>query len=223
MITGILLSALMAFLSPAIGEEVATPGQNGDAVKGSGNVVMETRNLETFDAIELRIPADMRVTVGKPTPLTIKTDDNVMSLIRVEVCNGKLVISSDREFNAKNVPDITVTVAKLRAVEVVGAGDMWISKIDNAELSVAVTGAGDVHLSGKTTNLAVAATGAADINAYELDAKTVSATLTGAADARLSVSESLNVTITGAGDVHYKGNPKVTKTIIGFGDVKKTG
>ncbi len=213
----------MAFISPAIGEEVATPGQNGDAVNGSGTVVTETRNLETFDTIELRIPADMRVTVGKPTPLTIKTDDNVMSLIRVEVRNGKLVISSDREFKAKSAPNITVTVAKLRAVEVVGAGDMWVSKLDNARLSVGVTGAGDVHLSGKTTDLAVAATGAGDINAYALQAKTAAATLTGAVDVRLSVSKSLSVTITGPADLHYKGNPKVTKTIIGDGDVKKTG
>ena len=90
-----------------------------------------------------------------------------MPLIKMEVSKGKLIISSDKQFKAKKSPNIKVTIAKLQAVEVIGAGDMWIKKLDNENLSVATTGAADIHLSGKTKNLSVAVTGAADVFAYD--------------------------------------------------------
>ncbi len=212
MIRVIILSVLLPWITPAAGEE---------AVKGGGHVITQTREFEVFDAIELRIPADMHIAIGKPTPLTIETDDNIIPLIKMEVHKGRLVISSDREFTTNNGPDINMTVAKLQAVEVVGAGDMWVTKVDNARLSVAATGAADVHLSGKTKELSLAATGASDVFAYDLDVQVATATLTGEADAKLTVFKSLNVTITGPGDLHYKGNPTVSKTIVGNGDVKQ--
>lgn len=218
MIKAIILSFLVSWITPSVGVK----DKKESAVKGSGNYVTETRKVEAYDAIELRIPANMRVSIGKETPITIEADDNVMPLIKMEVRKGKLIISSTRQYETKQGPNIEVTVARLTAVEVVGAGDMWVTKLDNESLSAAATGAADLHLSGKTKNLSVAVTGAADVFAYELQAQNANATLTGAADANLSVAESLNVTLTGACDLNYRGNPKVTKTIIGTGDVKRT-
>lgn len=218
MIKAIILSFLVSWITPSVGAK----DKNESAVKGSGNYVTETRKVEAYDAIELRIPANMRVSIGKPTPLTIEADDNIMSLIMTEVHKGRLIISAKRPFESKEGPNIEVTVAELKAVEVVGAGDMWVTKLDNESLSAAATGAADLHLSGKTKNLSVAVTGAADVFAYELQAQNASATLTGAADANLSVAESLNATLTGACDLNYRGNPKVTKMIIGTGDVTRT-
>ena len=212
MIRMMILSVLLPWITPVAGEK---------PVKGSGNAVTQTREFDVFHAIELRIPADMHVTIGKPTALTIEADERIMPLIKMEVLKATLVISSDREFTTTNRPDIEVTVATLRGVEVVGVGDMWVTKLDNESLTVGVTGAADVHLSGKAKNLSVAAIGASDVHAYELDVQTATVTLTGAADAKLSVAESLRVTITGPGDVWYKGNPTVSKTIIGGGDVKR--
>ncbi len=163
----------------------------------------------------------MHVTIGKPTPLTIETDQNIMPLIKMEVSKGKLIISSDRQFKTKKSPNIKVSIAKLRAVEVIGAGDMWIRNLDNENLNVATMGAADIHLSGKTKNLSVAVMGTADVFAYDLVAENANATLTGSADAKLNVSKSLMATLIGPSDLLYRGNPTVTKTIIGNGDVKQ--
>ncbi len=212
MIRAIIAGILLPWIVQGVGDVL---------VQGDGKVVTETREFETYDQIELRVAADMHVTIGKPTPLTIETDQNIMPIIKMEVSKGKLVISSDRQFKTKKSPNINVSIAKLRAVEVIGAGDMWIRNLDNENLNVATMGAADIHLSGKTKNLSVAVTGAADVHAFDLDAENANATLTGSADAKLNVSKSLTATLTGPGDFLYSGNPTVTKTIVGPGDLKQ--
>ena len=209
-----MLSALvvLGFLSPALAE---------DEVVGSGKIIIETRELGEFDAIELRVAADVHVKIGKPTPLKVEGDDNILPLIKTEVRDGRLVISSDAKFRSKHGVDFKVTVASLKAVEIQGAGDMHVHGLDNKSFSVDVSGAGDVHVNGKTEQLAVDICGAGDVLAFGLEARAASVSIKGAGDAKVSVAKSLNVVIVGAGDVHYKVDPKVHKVISGSGDVKR--
>lgn len=223
MTKAIILSFLVSWITPTAGAERGANSSGGRTVDGSGERVTKTFELEAYTAIELSILGDMRVSIGKPTPLTIEADDNILPLIKVEVIDGSLKISTKHNFTTKDSPNITVTVAALNAVAVTGAGDMHVTKLDNETLTASATGAADLHLSGKTNMLALAVTGAADVNAFELSARDASVSLTGASDANISVHGSLNVSIVGNGDVRYKGDAKVTKMIIGNGDVKKVG
>lgn len=221
MIKGLVLSILVSLITPSMG---VTDGRNErEKVVGSGEQITKTIELETYTAIELRITADMNITIGKPTALTIEADGNVIPLIKFEVIKGRLIISSDHEFKNKKSPDINVSVAQLSGISVIGAGDVYVTKLDNEKLSVSVTGAADLHLSGKTEALSLSATGAADVDAFELYSKIASVTLTGPSDANISVEDALTVSIVGPGDVNYRGNAKVTKRIIGDGDVSKVG
>jgi hypothetical protein len=209
-----MLAALivLAFLSPVLAD---------DEVVGSGKITAETRELAEFDAIELRIAADMHVKIGKATPLKVEGDDNILPLIKTEVRDRRLVISSDSKFRSKHGVDLKVTVANLKAVEIQGAGDMHVHGLDNESFSVDVSGAADVHVDGTTEQLAVRICGAGDVLAFGLEAQAASVSITGAGDAKVSVANSLDAVIVGAGDVHYKGDPKVHKVITGSGDVKR--
>ncbi|MCH7591544.1 MAG: DUF2807 domain-containing protein [Planctomycetes bacterium] len=218
MIKAMILSFLVSWFMPIVATE-KTDGR--DQVRGSENRITETYKLETFTTIELSVPADMNVTIGEPTPLTIEADDNILPLIKVEVIDGRLIISNKQSFKSKKSPKINVTVAQLDGVSVIGAADVHVTKLDNESLNVSVTGAADLHLSGKTDNLSLSATGAADVHAFKLASHSANVTITGPSDANISVDGSLTVTIVGAGDVNYKGDAKVTKTIIGDGDVNK--
>jgi hypothetical protein len=197
------------------------PAAEDESVKGSGTKATETREVEGIQGIDLRIPADLRVTIGEPGPLTIEADDNILPLIKTEVRDGTLIISSDREYLTKDAPDIQLTLADLSTLSVSGGGDVWVNGLDNKALSVSATGAPEVRLAGSTDSLVLTATGAADVFAYDLATRKATATLVGAADVELSVAEELIATLTGGCDLHYKGDPEVTKTIIGGGDIKQ--
>lgn len=55
----------------------------------------------------------------------------------------------------------------------------------------------------------------------ECPVKTAVVNISGSGDARLRVSEALDVTITGSGDVEYHGDPQVNSNISGSGKVRK--
>jgi hypothetical protein len=86
---------------------------------------------------------------------------------------------------------------------------------------VETTGATQVTLDGTVDELLADMTGASELNAKGLQTKTAEISTTGAADAEISVSETLKVTITGAGNVSYYGAPKIVeKHITGAGNIK---
>jgi hypothetical protein len=68
-----------------------------------------------------------------------------------------------------------------------------------------------VTLDGTVDELLADMTGASELNAKGLRTKTAEISTTGAADAEISVSETLKVTITGAGNVSYYGTPGLSK------------
>ena len=192
-----------------------------DPVKGSGAAKTETREVKGFDKVELLIPADVKVKIGKPTPITIEADDNILPLIKTDVHDGRLVISAERKYSTKNEPDIAMTVTKLRAIKVSGSGDIKVQGLANTEFEVEITGSADIHVAGKSEKLAVTISGSADLFATDLEVRTAVITITGSGDAKVNVTEMLNAVVTGSGDVHYKGDPEVQSTITGGGSVQK--
>lgn len=171
-------------------------------VVGSGKVVSETRKLAEFDEIELRIAGDVHVTIGKPTPLEIKGDDNILPLIKTEVTDRRLVISADRSFRTKQAPNLKVTVANLTAAEIDGSGDLHIQGFDNQALSLAINGSGDMNVTGKTGRLTVNIAGSGDARVTG-KAEQLAVNIAGSGDAHLTgKAEQLAVSIAGSGDVH---------------------
>ncbi|MCH7702315.1 MAG: DUF2807 domain-containing protein [Planctomycetes bacterium] len=192
-----------------------------ERIVGSGIATTETRQMGAFDQIDLRIAADLKITIGKPSPLTIETDDNILPWIETEVRDGKLIISSDKSFKTENEPDISVTVADLKGLSVSGSGDVIVTGLDNKALKVQLAGSADVRLYGKTTELDIKISGSADVFASNLQAEEAEVSITGSGDVRVHVTQKLEVRITGSGDVVYRGSPRVTAKVTGSGNVTK--
>ena len=224
---------VLLILSPAL-------AQKQDTVVGSGKITTETRKLAEFDAIELRISGDAHVTIGKPTPLEITGDDNILPLIKTEVHERRLVITAERSFKTKQAPKLKITVANLNAATIAGSGDMHISGVDNQSLGLNVSGSGDLRFEGKTESLAVNVAGSGDvgltgkaeqltakiagsgdIHGFDLASASATVSIKGSGDARVNATGALTIQIFGSGDVHYKGNPTISQQVAGTGDVKR--
>ncbi len=215
-----------------------------ERIVGSGVAMTETRNVGEFDQIELRIAADLKITIGEPSPLTIETDDNILPWIETEVRDGKLVISSDKRFKTKNGPDISVTVADLKALAVSGSGDLILTGLNNTAFKVALAGSGDVRLDGTTEELDIKISGSGEVMAKGLDNRSTKVALAGSGgvhlygqteelDIKISGSadvfasslqaEEAEVSITGSGDVRIHVTEKLDVKITGSGDVVYRG
>jgi hypothetical protein len=209
-------------------------------VKGSGHVVTETRQVAEFDRIHLKGAGKVFLTRGENPSIEIKTDDNILPVIKTEVTDRKLVISHKNYSPRPTTLNYFIAVNDLRGIAVSGSADITSdSKLVADNFSADISGSGGMHLelevgnldsdisgsgtmrfSGKADSLAASITGAGNIRAFDMQTRNVSLKITGSGNCEVSASETLNVKITGSGDVKYKGSPQISRKVTGAGKIR---
>ena len=202
----------------------------------NGEVVDEIRNYERFHAVD--VSGNFNLTLKQDTihDVLITANEELLPKIKTEVQNGVLYISSAVVlFNTRPIT-LTVSLDSISAITARGACDLKnVSTVTasniainlkgavEADLNVEVTdvvkldltGATKIKMRGTTQTLRINATGAGDIAANELKAQYVDVSLTGAANAKVYASESINVRAKGASDIKCFGNPEKVEKSIG--------
>ena len=80
----------------------------------------------------------------------------------------------------------------------------------------AVSGSGDIVVSGKTDEFEAAVAGSGDIKAIDLSSKRADMRISGSGGISITVNEEILARISGSGDIKYRGNPRIE-------DVKVSG
>jgi autotransporter translocation and assembly factor TamB len=209
-------------------------------VKGSGNVVTETRQVAEFDRIHLKGSGKVFLTRGEKPSVEVKTDDNILPLIKTEVTEGKLVISHEKYDPRPTTISYFITANLLKGIAVSGSADVTgdgkfvaenfyadISgsgdvrlELEVSRLDSDISGSGSMRFSGNTDSLEASITGAGNIRALDMEAKNVSLKITGSGNCEVNATDTLNVKITGSGDVKYKGSPQISKKVTGSGNIR---
>lgn len=220
LVTIILSSAITACSSTS---SVETSSSIGDStgINGSGKLQSETRKLENYHQIEVGLPANLNVTIGSDGDAQVETDDNLLPHITTTVSNGKLNIASDT--NIQNVHNLKIELktSKLDELSVKGAAKVSLEGFSGGNLKLSSNGAATINASGKLDKLDANLKGAGTINAANLAVKEGTVSITGAGNAELNASESLDAAITGAGVIKYKGDPKLKQRVTGVGTITK--
>ena len=194
-----------------------------DSIRGSGTVVSESRDVKGFTGIELMGSGKLVIEQSDTESLSIKTDDNLMEFIVAKVENGTLKLYPKESFNLDPSSELTFTllVKKLNKVGVSGGAEIDARGIKTDSLTIAVSGAAEIKITGETVDHKVAISGTGELSAEGFNSKSASISISGAGHAVLAVSDRLDVEVSGAGEVEYIGNPKVTENISGAGSVTR--
>lgn len=217
------LAASLIFITTACAQ------WGGEKVKGNGDMVTKTRNVGSYDGVQLVGSMNVELISGSEGNLKIQAESNLQEYITTEVKNGKLKLSTKEGFNLQPKDDIliSVPVESIEEVSVTGSGDIWTKdrlKSSNMKVNVTgsgdlvldlevkdlkgmVTGSGDVKLKGRSQNFECTVTGSGDFEAYDLQAENVEARVSGSGDIMVYASNSLKASVSGSGDIVYKGNP----------------
>jgi hypothetical protein len=217
----------------------------GNSIRGSGNVVTQTRDVSGFNSIQVDYPARVLISQGASETLKIQAEDNVLPGLKTEVKGNELRIyyksQNGQHVNPTKLVVITITVKNLSALDLSSAGESVVDGIHSDDLSVSLDGAGNVKLndiavkkldvnlsgagstaaSGTADDLVVNISGFGGFNGKELKCSTVSVNISGAGSATVWAEEQLTAMISGAGSVSYYGSPEVTKQISGVGGVNQ--
>jgi len=219
----VLLLALAVTLSGCSANGIINSPQ---VISGSGQVTTETRDVGGFTSVELRASGQMNITQGDTNTLSITADDNLLPLIKTTVRGGVLIIEFDRPtitFNPITRLQYDITVRKLEALTITGAGDFKVNNLNGESFKVNISGAGNITAAGRVTSQEVTLTGAGRYDADKLESDSATIEITGAGSASVWAKKTLDVNISGMGNVSYYGNPEVSRRVSGVGSVNGKG
>ncbi len=213
-------------------------------VRGSGDVMTETRDVSGFDRVEVHDGGSLHLVQGDTEALKIEAEDNIMPYLTSRVVNNTLILEFDdsarKGFMTTRPINYYLTMKEIRGLAISGGGDIEASEITTSDLDTNISGGGNLdidtlaadrleaHISGGgdirikdgvVEEQDVHVSGGGKYDASDVQSQTVTASVSGGGDLIVRVKESLDVNVSGGGSVYYYGNPSVNSSISGGGDV----
>jgi len=207
----------------------------GPLSRGSGVVVETTPEIPALRAVSVGSAFQVNLRAGDEPALVLRTDDNLVEQIEVDVNDGELSIMLGRTvLDATLEAEITVPADALSSVELSGAASITGTEVlspdrlevdvsgagraflvvEVEELSVSADGASLVNLSGRANVLDAQAVGASSLQLARLEATTAEVSAEGASRVDVSVSETLSARAAGASTVRYSGAPESVESDV---------
>jgi putative autotransporter adhesin-like protein len=180
-------------------------------VTGSGTAKSEVR--PATGATEVAVSGALSVDIG-PGPeakVEISGDDNLVPLVTTEVKGSRLEIGSKKSMRTKVPMVIRVSLPTLVGASASGASTAVIHDAKADSLKLVAEGASKLRADGAVGQLTLEASGASDADLDQLAAERARATLSGASEAEVAVSKSLDAHLGGASTLKYRGDPPELK------------
>ena len=222
-IAAVLFGYLLLFTSCIIVVDDKGLSWREDSVKGSGTRVEESRDVGSFHAVELSVPAEVRVEIGDASSVSLSGDDNLLPLVKTEIRSGKLVITDPRGTNLRfrKKLDVHIVTPELSRFEVEGSGDVEVLGLQGERFHASIEGSGTIIAAGTVDTLKATIEGSGDLKLENLRAREASVSIEGSGDIGVHVTEELRYSIEGSGDIRYEGTPHVSGGISGSGSVRQ--
>ena len=222
-----------------------------ESVRGSGDVVEETREVRGLDEVRGVANAtigDLYIEIGESPSLRIEAEDNLIDYIETDVRGDVLHIETERGVNLRprdaiefylTVPTLeSLTVsgtgsaeapdlaAKRFSVTVSGTGDVQIESLDVNTAELEITGTGGVEidrLQGARLEVKIGGTGTVTIEDGRVEHQEVELSGSGSYEARDLESETAQVEVSGVGTATLWATETLDAKVSGSGDIRYRG
>ncbi len=157
-------------------------------IEGNGYRVTETRNLDSFEEIQINGEFEVDIDTGSIPSVEIKADANLMDIIVTNVSGNKLIIESRNGtcLNPSYPIEITVTIPYVTEIYLNGSGYVYCYRMDVDNLEAILVGSGQVDLYQiNSTNMVVELEGSGIIN-IGADTENIEAGIEGSGEIRLN-------------------------------------
>ena len=189
-------------------------------IKGSGNIISESRELNNFTSIMLLGSIDVNIKTSESNNCVVVADDNLIPYIKTEVVNNKLNISLNESYSSEEKLVVNINTPNYDEVSLSGSGNINILDFKNNNLSLNISGSGNITGNGEVETLVVKINGSGNLMSKEIKSKSATITINGSGDGEVFASDSISAKINGSGNIKYFGNPENVDSIInGSGDI----
>ena len=189
-------------------------------IQGSGNIISESRELNNFTSITLLGSIDVNIKTSESNNCVVVADDNLIPYIKTEVVNNKLNISLNESYSSEEKLVVNINTPNYDEVSLSGSGNINILDFKNNNLSLNISGSGNITGNGEVETLVVKINGSGNLMSKEIKSKSATITINGSGDGEVFASDSISAKINGSGNIKYFGNPENVDSIInGSGDI----
>lgn len=204
-------------------------------LKGSGPVKSEKRSVKSFDTIEAKGVIDIVVKQGKESSVTVEGQENLLKHIQTRSNNNTLIITlkNNRSFSTNKKLTVYVTTPNLKKISHSGTGSIksdGVLKFDSLTLKQSGTGSakislngntlhsqqsgtGSVKLAGRVSSQNVNVSGTGSYEASALKSKKAVVKASGIGNAKINVSNEIQVTQSGLGKIKVVKTPKICRIV----------
>ena len=233
--------------SPGTSENFPFPGRAGYGIGYSGAFDITIRQGEDT-GVTLSIPSHYEdnlvfenwggtVKVGfkgrikKHSKNEKFTAEIVCSSLEEVLLSGACKLKGTGDFTAQTVKfdlngaatavwDGNFKVVKIGKIDLSGASQLQLN-VEVPEVEVEISGAAKLALTGEADSGEIELSGASKANLENFVLKNLALATSGASNASVNVTETLEVEASGAAHVSYSGNPKVTSHVSGAASLKQ--
>lgn len=206
--------------------EIQIGSFTGTTVRGSGNVVEETRQITSINSVNLATIGNVIIQIGDQESLRIEAEDNLMKHIESQVRSGTLKLSTTPtsvNLNPTKPVNFFLTVQELDEVRISGSGDIQVPDLESERFRIEIGGSGNISMGNlnadqleiniggsgdvltdkvKVTKFEVDIHGSGDISVDELQSKELTLDVNGSGNLRIDGGQvsTQNINIAGSGD-----------------------
>jgi putative autotransporter adhesin-like protein len=173
-------------------------------VTGSGKTVTKAFDVSGFDHVILEGFGDVFLEQGQTDSLSIETDDNIFSVLDINVRGNELRLGTKPGFDVNPSESIiyNLTAKDLTGISLAGSGNFYVEPVKSNTLDVSILGSGNVDLKGlNASRLSIDLNGSGSIALKNINVKKVDTALRGSGDIKLEGNANAqNITISGSGN-----------------------
>lgn len=177
---------------------------NFGAVRGSGNVIEESRAVSGVTGVELATIGNLTIELGESESLRIEAEDNLMEHLETEVRNGNLQIKTRNNINLRNTRPVNyyLTVKSLEAIRISSIGDIQAPDLEADRFSITISSTGNLdmgNLDAEALAVKISSTGDVTMGVLNADTLEVDISSTGNLDIADGQVNMQNISISSSG------------------------
>jgi Protein of unknown function (DUF2807). len=209
-------------------------GHRTDCLKGTGEIVTETRTLENFNGAVIQSNFDIELIDTNANFIEITAGENLMDGITSTIENNILTIRNENKCNfvrSFKTPFSVKVYGKLRDIWHQSDGiltnrneltsDTIILHLEGSEADLKLNNEyfysdmyqpGDLTLAGNCAKITIELTSFGSFYGHELNCKNANVYNKGEGDIHVNISDTLNAVIFSVGNIYYYSTPSLLNT-----------
>lgn len=203
------------------------------AMAGSGRLTSRTIDLTGVTSVVTGANFVVHLHTGAPPQAVVRMDDNLVDRVEATVTGDQLRLGIKPGMSVRNATlSAELTVGQLDRLATGGASRVILTStvtspalqlvasgassvtgpIQIGQVQATASGASTLALSGQVQDLRLTAAGSCRLPLADLTVRRLDATLSGASNAVVTVSDTIAAQATGASVLRYRGTPRVTRS-----------